>query len=197
MRLQKGFVHFQNRDMREGQTRTWRRGREGAGQREKRRRRESMSGCHQTRPAVRRERTWLAHSGSWARTISERKNVFSFVFVCVSACVCVCVSVCLCLCQSVAVWNSGGGLQRYWRANRSLYLEKGAKDKPNHLTTHSLRSVPQESWNSTASSDKANDWRNRGHVVLDLFSNVKMLKIQEFLWWTSGAKWELYVGLSR
>ena len=36
MRSQKGFVHFQNRDLREGQTRTWRRGRERARQREKR-----------------------------------------------------------------------------------------------------------------------------------------------------------------
>ena len=30
--------------------------------------------------------------------------------------------------------------------NRSLCLEKGTKDKPNHLTTDSFRSVPQESW---------------------------------------------------
>ena len=28
-------------------------------------------------------------------------------------------------------------------------------------------------WSSTASSGKANDWRNRARVVLDLFSNFK------------------------
>ena len=29
------------------------------------------------------------------------------------------------------------------------------------------------------------DWRNRRHVVLDLFSNLKMCKIQGFLWSTN------------
>ena len=82
-----------------------------------------MSGCHQTRPAARRERTWLAlsrsralgaamrdrsfdHGGSWARTISESKNVFCF-FVCVCLCACVFVLVCLwtvnCVPESVVV----------------------------------------------------------------------------------------------
>ena len=46
----------------------------------------------------------------------------------------------------------------------------------------SLRSVPQDKkWSSTASSGKANDWRIRERVVLDLFSNLKMGKIQGFL----------------
>ena len=44
-------------------------------------------------------------------------------------------------------------------------------DKPNHVAIDSFRSVPQESWSSTASSGKANDWRNRRRVALDLFSN--------------------------
>ena len=32
------------------------------------------------------------------------------------------------------------------------------------------------------SPGKANDWRNREHVVLDLFSNPKMGKIPRVLW---------------
>ena len=35
----------------------------------------------------------------------------------------------------------------------------------------------QESWRRTALSGRANDWRNREHVVLDLFSNLNMGKI--------------------
>ena len=95
-------MHFQNCDLREGQTRTRRRRRERARQGEKRREREreSMSGCHQTRRVARRGRTWLAcsrsgarartagsdfhHGGSWARTISESKKCFLSVSVSVS-----------------------------------------------------------------------------------------------------------------
>ena len=66
-----------------------------------------MSGCHQTRPVARRERTWLVrsrrcalgairdrsfhHGGSWASTISES------VFLCVSVVLVVLVSSCVCL----------------------------------------------------------------------------------------------------
>ena len=39
------------------------------------------------------------------------------------------------------------------------------------VCANSLRSVPQDNWSSTASSGKANDWRTRERVVLDLFSN--------------------------
>ena len=63
-----------------------------------------------------------------------------------------------------------------------------AKDKSNHPEADSLRGVTQESWSWTTLSGKANDWRNRGHVVLNLFSNLKMGKIQKFLWWTSEAR---------
>ena len=48
---------------------------------------------------------------------------------------------------------------------------EGRGDKPNHVTTDSLRSVLLDCWNWTALSGTANDWRNRGHVALDLFSN--------------------------
>ena len=33
-----------------------------------------------------------------------------------------------------------------------------------------------DNWSSTASSGKANDWRNRQRVVLDLFSNWKWVR---------------------
>ena len=104
MRLQKGFVHFQNRDLRD------RKGEEAE-------ERESMSGCHRTRLAARQARTLLAssrsgargaamrdrsfhHGGSWARTIPDCKIVFCFVFF---VCVCLCVCLCLCLCFLVCV----------------------------------------------------------------------------------------------
>ena len=64
---------------------------------------------------------------------------------------------------------------------RSLCVEQGAIDKPNHLTADSLRSFPQDNWSLTASSGKTNDWRNREHVVLDLFSDFNMGNIQLLL----------------
>ena len=127
MRLQKGFVHFENRDLREGQTRTWRRGRERARQREKSRRRESRR-LGATKHVLRRDengRGWpgpavarvappqcvrvrsFHHGGSWARTISESKKFIFVFFVCVSACVCVCVCVCLLVC--LCVWSQSLG----------------------------------------------------------------------------------------
>ena len=51
-----------------------------------------------------------------------------------------------------------------------------------NLTADSLRGVHQDKWSSTASSGKANDWRNRGHVVLDLFSNLKCVRSSGFFW---------------
>jgi hypothetical protein len=63
--------------------------------------------------------------------------------------------------QGQARGNSGGGSQRYWRANRSSDLGIGAKDSSNHLVAGSLRSFPQDSWSSihiyVVSSRKAND----------------------------------------
>ena len=40
---------------------------------------------------------------------------------------------------------------------------------------------------SECQSGEANDWRNREHVVLDLFSNLKMGKILWKLWFISRA----------
>ena len=45
---------------------------------------------------------------------------------------------------------------------------------------------PQDRWSWTILSGKANDWRNRQHVVLDPLSNFKMGKIQRSLRWTHG-----------
>ena len=35
-------------------------------------------------------------------------------------------------------------------------------------------------WSSTASSGKANDWRTRERVVLDLFSNLEWVRTKGF-----------------
>ena len=35
-------------------------------------------------------------------------------------------------------------------------------------------------WSSTASSGKANDWRTRARVVLDLFSNLEWVRTKGF-----------------
>ena len=40
---------------------------------------------------------------------------------------------------------------------------------------------PQHNWRLPALLGKANDWRNREHVVLDLFSNLNMGNIQWLL----------------
>ena len=72
--------------------------------------------------------------------------------------------------------NSGEGSFRYRQANRSLCLEKGAMDKPNHLTAGSFQRFPQDNWSSTASSGDANDWRNREHAVFVLFLNLRSVR---------------------
>ena len=46
--------------------------------------------------------------------------------------------------------------------------------------------VPQESWSWPTLSGTANAWRNREHVVLDLFSNLKF--VTGYFWWTSGSR---------
>ena len=44
----------------------------------------------------------------------------------------------------------------------------------------SRQSFPQEKWSSAASSGKANDWRTRERVVLDLFSNLESVRSKGF-----------------
>ena len=46
-------------------------------------------------------------------------------------------------------------------------------DKSSHVTTDSLRSVPQDCWNWTALSGTANDWRNRQRVTLSTWSQAE------------------------
>ena len=53
--------------------------------------------------------------------------------------------------------NFGEGSFRHRRANRSLYFGVEAKDRSNHLTADSHRSLSQDNWSSTALSGKAND----------------------------------------
>jgi len=48
--------------------------------------------------------------------------------------------------QGEARGNSGGGSQRYWRANRSSEPPIGAKDQSSDQVAGSLRSFPQDSW---------------------------------------------------
>ena len=42
-------------------------------------------------------------------------------------------------------------------------------------------------WSSTASSGKANDWRTRERVVLDLFSNLEWERTKGFFLWNLSA----------
>ena len=70
------------------------------------------------------------------------------------------------------------------RGDTDVHIVRDAIDQPNNLAA----CFPQDSWNWTALSGKANDWRNRGHVLLNLFSHLKIGKIQKFLWWTSEAR---------
>ena len=62
------------------------------------------------------------------------------------------------------------------RANRLFFLAFGGERKVEPSGGWFLCGVPQESWSSTTISGKANDWRNRGHVVLNLFSDLKKKK---------------------
>ena len=58
--------------------------------------------------------------------------------------------------------------------------EKGRKTNRTISVADPFCSVPQESWIWTALSSKANDWRNREHVVLDRFSNLKCGRSKSF-----------------
>ena len=66
-----------------------------------------------------------------------------------------------------------------------VVVEEGEEggDKPNHVTTDSFRSLPQDKkWSSTASSGKVNNWRTRQRVVLDLSSNLKCVTSNGHFW---------------
>ena len=107
-------------------------------------------------------------------------------------CVHVCVSFFL-LCGAVGGGVGGVGWGGVWVARRSLnksseesYDEKvhcnGQERSVQWLNKKRIRSnvFPQD-WSSTSLSGKANDWWNGERSVFDLFSNLKMRKIQGFL----------------
>ena len=66
------------------------------------------------------------------------------------------------------------------RANRSFYLGFGGvrQIEPSGGSFQ----CPSRELELNNFISKANDWRNRGRVVLDLFSKLEMGKIQKFLW---------------
>ena len=80
------------------------------------------------------------------------------------------------------VWWSWSWLWLWWwrREEKENWI-----DKSNHLVADSRQSFPPYCWNWTVLSGKANDWRNRRRVVLDLFSNLKMGKIQGVNLWST------------
>ena len=121
-------------------------------------------------------------STSFTHTFS---NPYTYTCVCACACafVCVrlvCVSLCWCLC--LCMWSCGcvvcvegrGGREWWW-----WWWVGGC------CVCRSLRGVLQDSWNWTALSGKANDWRNRARVVPDLFSNLKFVRSSGYFRWTS------------
>ena len=110
--------------------------------------------------------------------------VYVYVYMYVYMCMCICVYMCMCVCKfrdlesgpsktKCQVWKDGERTVRRAKSEGTLVEASrdtnaqiarytcfmGANDKSNHN-----RSL-------TASSGKANDQRNREHVVLDLFSN--------------------------
>ena len=105
----------------------------------------------ETRPAAKRERTWLGwsrsgargaamrdrsfhHGGSWARTISESKK-FIVVFVCLSVCVW-CVSVFLCVCTTGRCFCFFFSLSLVaWQSTAALHVESMSDNSTAELQT--------------------------------------------------------------
>ena len=138
-------------------------------------------------------------------------HIFIDIVICerVQICICICTSVCILNVQVYIFRDLESGLSRtksVWtwkmvnpaweghtlveaRGDTDVHIvryawRKRAIDQPNNLAA----CFPLDRWNWTALSGKANDWRNWGHVVLNLFSHLKTGKIQKFLWWTSEAR---------
>ena len=87
-------------------------------------------------------------------------DIYMRMYIYIYMCVCVCVYLCvfvfvIVICCECMCWSRRRG--------------EGVKDS--NLAADSHRSVPQDNWSLTASSDKANDWRTRERAILDLFSN--------------------------
>ena len=110
------------------------------------------------------------HHGKCLTCESFVKLGFCLLSLCL--CLCLCVLCFVCCCGARGCGRSGG---RGGGGREGGREEKG-RDSSNHLG----QSFPQDCWNWTALSGKANDWRNRWHVYLNLFSNLKMGKIEKF-----------------
>ena len=72
------------------------------------------------------------------------------------------------------VRRNPGGVSTLTCTSFDTLGEGSDRQKPNHLTADSLRSFPPDNWSLTG---KVNDWGNREHVVLDLFSNIECLNL--------------------
>ena len=73
----------------------------------------------------------------------------------------------------------GQSQERNWlNGDTDVRVVRNENDTSNHLTLDFLLSFHQDE----SSTGKTDDWRNRVHVVLDLFSNFNMGNIQGFLW---------------
>ena len=134
--------------------------------------------------------------GSFNRTSWKVSDVRIFRYVWVlsslagwlSVCLFVCLSVCLSVrvCVSVSVRGcgarvcgargcGGGGGGGRWRGEGERLIEPSGPKFPSRLL-------------KLQSFSRANDCWNRGHAVLNLFSNMKMRKIEKFLSWTTEAR---------
>ena len=147
----------------------------------------------------------------WVR-LCECVCVSAFVWV--RLCECVCVRLCVCVGGDVCVGGEGGEEWWWWwwwvggccvcrslDSNLMWWWVGGWVGvvfvvRYSNLTADSLRGVHQDKWSSTASSGKANDWRTREHVVLDLFSNWKCVRSKRFFRGTSLRHVMFYVHIS-
>ena len=113
-------------------------------------------------------------------------SIYVYVFVCI------CVFVC-CVLLRVVVCNGERSLKRnVRRSSGGVALLTCQSDVIVGFWDERLIELPhtwfppnvslRRTGVEQLSSGKANDWRNRKHVVLDLFSNLQMGKIQRFLW---------------
>ena len=121
------------------------------------------------------------------------------VSVCLSIFVSLCLGMgmgmCMCMCMCfvfvyvyVCVCGGGGGggqsqEKLLWRLQEILTRKSfviffnGSERQIEPSHGWFPPTFPQDNWSLTALLGKANDWRNREHVVLDLFSNLNMGKI--------------------
>ena len=117
--------------------------------------------------------------------------------MCVAVAVAVAVAVGVAVGVAVYVYVYVGGGGGWWWAKSGDTLVEASRDTNAQIVRYTFfqgsektsRTISrlvlpmflQDNWSLTALLGKANDWRNREHVVLDLFSNLNMGNIQWFL----------------